>query len=270
MRSRAHIKSHPLHPMLVVFPFAYLFGSACLDAWSRITGQTAWLRTARQLNGLGLGSALVAAIPGLVDYRYAVPPRSSAKDRATKHMLANLSAVALFTAARAGRGGDDRQPAAWALAAEIGGAGLLAAGGWMGGTLVYRNQIAVDHRYADAGRWRELTPAPEERTLSGRVDVGAPDDLGINQMKLVRVGARRIVLARTERGYAAFDDRCTHKGGSLADGSLTCGVVQCPWHGSQFEVTTGHVKHGPAEERITTYRVDEAGGRLYLDTDSLQ
>ena len=265
MRSTAHVKGHPLHPMLVVFPFAYLFGSACLDVWSRLSGQTAWLRTARHLNGLGLGSAVAAAIPGLVDYLHAVPPRSSAKERATKHMLANLTAVALFAAARGGRNGDDCPPEAWALAAEVGAAGLLAAGGWMGGTLVDRNQIAVDHRYADAGKWREVTVTPGDRALPGRVDVGAADELGVNQMRLVRVDARRLVVARTEDGVVAFDDRCTHKGGPLSDGSLTCGIVQCPWHGSQFDVKSGGVKHGPAEAPIQTYPVEERDGRLLLD-----
>jgi len=77
-------------------------------------------------------------------------------------------------------------------------------------------------------------------------------------MKLVRAGDRRIAIARTEHGHAAFDDRCTHKGGPLSDGALVCGTVQCPWHGSQFDVTTGRVEQGPAEEPIATYVVEES------------
>ena len=71
-------------------------------------------------------------------------------------------------------------------------------------------------------------------------------------MKLAPLGDRRIVLARTEQGYVAFDDRCSHKGGPLSDGVLICGTVQCPWHGSQFDVHTGGVKAGPASEPIAT------------------
>jgi len=40
-------------------------------------------------------------------------------------------------------------------------------------------------------------------------------------------------------------DRCTHRGGPLSDGVLMCGTVQCPWHGSQFDVKTVEVKCGP-------------------------
>lgn len=263
MRSSAHFKGHPIHPMLIPFPFAYLFGSAAIDVWARATGRRRYLRTAAHMNTLGLGSALMAAVPGLIDYAFAVPPKSSARDRATKHMLVNLTAVGLFAAARAGRGGADARPPLWAIASEVVGTGLLAVGGWLGGTLVYRNQIAVDHRYADAGKWRVETVARGQLD-GGELDVGASAELEPDQMKLLRAGATRIVIARTESGFVAFDDRCTHKGGPLSDGALACGTVQCPWHGSQFDVKTGATRRGPAIEPIGTYEITERDGRLWL------
>jgi nitrite reductase/ring-hydroxylating ferredoxin subunit len=86
----------------------------------------------------------------------------------------------------------------------------------------------------------------------------------IDQMKLLRLGGRRMVLARTEHGYVAFDDRCTHKGGSLAGGVMVCGTVQCLWHGSQFDASNGKVKAGPAEKPICVYRVSEEAGQVKL------
>jgi nitrite reductase/ring-hydroxylating ferredoxin subunit len=83
-------------------------------------------------------------------------------------------------------------------------------------------------------------------------------------MTLVRVNGRRIVIGRSEDGFRAFDDRCSHKGASLADGVLMCGRVQCPWHGSQFDTGTGQVKAGPAEKPIATYRIEEQGGDVVL------
>jgi len=83
-------------------------------------------------------------------------------------------------------------------------------------------------------------------------------------MKLLRVGDKRVVLARTETGYVAFDDRCTHRGGSLAGGVMVCGTVQCLWHGSQFDVSTGKVKAGPASKEIAVYRVEEKDGDVRL------
>ena len=83
-------------------------------------------------------------------------------------------------------------------------------------------------------------------------------------MKLLHINGKRIVLAKTEKEYVAFDDRCTHKGGSLAGGSMMCDTVQCPWHGSQFDVRTGSVKEGPADEGIMVYTVSEANGKIFL------
>jgi nitrite reductase/ring-hydroxylating ferredoxin subunit len=45
---------------------------------------------------------------------------------------------------------------------------------------------------------------------------------------------------------------------------MICGTVQCPWHGSQFDVTTGAVKAGPAERAIASYRVVQQGQSIQL------
>src|SRR5581483_9259746 len=132
MRSTAHIKGHPIHPALIAFPFAYLFGSACIDALAGVTGRSEWFRTARHMNALGIGTALAAAVPGAIDYLFSVPPKSSARTRATDHMIANVSALALFGAARLGHRSDGERPAWWAVAAEVCGAGLVATAGWLG------------------------------------------------------------------------------------------------------------------------------------------
>ena len=75
---------------------------------------------------------------------------------------------------------------------------------------------------------------------------------------------RRSKVLRWRRTYAAFDDYCTHKGGPHSDGAMICGVVQCPWHGSQFDARTGAVKAGPAKEKVGTYRVEVVGGEVRL------
>jgi nitrite reductase/ring-hydroxylating ferredoxin subunit len=146
------------------------------------------------------------------------------------------------------------------LGAEGLGIILLSIAGWMGGTLVYRNQIGVDHRYANAGKWNE---SYIER-VRGRIEVAAADELKMDALKLLHIDGKRIALGRTEKGYVAFHDRCTHRGGPLSDGVLICGTVQCPWHGSQFDVNTGAVKAGPATEEIETYKVEEVNGKVFL------
>jgi uncharacterized membrane protein/nitrite reductase/ring-hydroxylating ferredoxin subunit len=259
MRSKASYDGHPLHPALIPFPFAFLTGALFFDAIGWLFSRSSWWTTGGHLAAAGIITALVAAVPGFIDYVYTVPPRSTGKQRATRHMLVNLSAVALVAIAWLLR--QDAGVSLAVLGLEAVGVALLAVGGWMGGVLVSRNQISVDHRYAQAGKWKE---ANIDRRAGGPIVVADTDELKIDQMKLLRIGDRRIVLARTEDGYVAFDDRCTHRGGSLAGGTMICGTVQCPWHGSQFDTRSGAVKAGPAKEGIRTYRVAERAGVVEL------
>jgi nitrite reductase/ring-hydroxylating ferredoxin subunit/uncharacterized membrane protein len=261
MKSKAQIKSHPLHPMLIPFPIAFLVGAFAADFVGYLHPLPGLWAAATYATMAGLAMGLLAAVPGVIDYFYVVPPRSSGRRRATWHALVNVGALAVFGLALWIRGGPEIPPDPALLAIEGFGVVLLAMGGWMGGTLVYRNIIGVDMRYAGAGKWKEETLEARE----GQALVAAEEDeLEVNQMKLLRVDGRRIVLARSEEGYVAFDDRCTHKGGSLAGGAMICGTVQCPWHGSQFDTRSGEVKAGPAEDGIRTYPVELRDGRVEL------
>lgn len=261
MRSRASLKGHPIHAMLIPFPFAFLVGAFLFDVIGTWLDRPALWTTGAHLAWAGIAFALIAAVPGFIDYLFTVPPASTGKKRATKHMLVNLSAVTLFLIAAYVRGSAGVPPDPVILIVEAGAVALLATGGWMGGTLVYRNQIGIDHRYAAAGKWKETRAESD----SGKpVAVARSDALEPNQMQLVHLGDRRIVLARTEERWVAFDDHCTHRGGSLAGGIMACGTVTCPWHGSQFDVATGKVSAGPAKEGIPTYRVEERDGQVWL------
>ncbi|HEV8597956.1 MAG TPA: DUF2231 domain-containing protein [Gemmatimonadales bacterium] len=261
MRSKVNFKGHPVHPALVHFPLAFLIGAFGFDlAGSWINNPSLW-SVGAYLAPVGIIAALLAAIPGFLDYFYTVPPKSSGKRRATQHMLLNLSAVALFALAWLIRGGAAPEPSLAILLLEGAGSGALFIAGYLGGILVSRNQIGVDHRYAEAGKWQEerIQPDPKQPIVTAK-----SAELLVDQMKLLHIAGKRIVLARTENGYTAFEDRCTHRGGSLADGALISGVVQCPWHGSQFDVHTGAVCGGPAKQEISTYRVEQQGSDIVL------
>lgn len=259
MKSKASIKSHPIHPILVAFPIAFFSGAFLFDVLSLLLQNgNLWL-VGYYLLIAGIIGALVAAVPGFIDYAYTVPPNSSAKSRATKHMLLNLVHVLVFFAAWWCR---KEQNVSGLLIVAMEGVGVMVmiVAGWHGGTLVYRNQIGVDPRYAYAGKWKEERYDDSDQPIK----VATCDELKVNQMKLVIIGSKRVVIARTENGLVAFNDRCTHRGGSLAGGAMICGTVQCPWHGSQFDVTSGDVKAGPAKERIHVYVLHEYDGSVYL------
>src|SRR5918992_604213 len=129
MRSKASFRGHPIHPALIPFPFAFLIGAFAFDAAGQIFNRASWWTTGSHLAVAGIVMALVAAVPGFVDYLYTVPPRSTGKRRATRHMLTNLSAVALFGVAWWLRGSLDAMPGTTELLLEGVGAALLGAGG---------------------------------------------------------------------------------------------------------------------------------------------
>ncbi|MES2647085.1 MAG: DUF2231 domain-containing protein [Bacteroidota bacterium] len=258
MKSKAHLKGHPLHPMLILFPIAFLTGSFISDLAAWLRNDPGFWMLAFWLQIAGVATGLLAAIPGIIDFIYTVPPHSSAKSRGAKHGVLNTLNILLFLAVWFYRQKEDPSTALIIILEFAGVIGLTVAG-WMGGTLVYRNQIGVDPRYANAGKWKE-----EFFRANVKIEIATTGELQENQMKLLHINSKRIVLAKTKERYVAFDDRCTHKGGSLAGGSMICGTVQCPWHGSQFGVNDGGVKAGPAKDGIKTYKVSESDGKVWL------
>lgn len=259
MKSKVNIKSHPLHPILIPFPIAFFTGTLICHLTGWWLNKPDLLKTAYYLNIGGIVFAVLAAIPGFIDFLYTVPPKSSGKKRAAKHGIINVIMLVCFIIAFVIRRNEGSNDIILALL-EIIGISLMVIAGWLGGTLVFRNQIGVDIRYANAGKWEEET----FDTDTVEIEVATSDELKVNAMKLLHVNDKRIVLARTEDRYVAFEDRCTHKGGSLAGGSTICNIVQCPWHGSQFDLITGEVKSGPANEGIKIYSVREDNGKIIL------
>lgn len=216
--------------------------------------------SAAHLTLAGIAGGLVAAVPGVIDYLYTVPPASSGKARAMRHGAGNVVALALFGLAFATR---EMDWTATGLTVVLEAVGVMVLGyaGWLGGTLVTRNLISVDHRYADAGKWQEatLTGRPGEEIV-----VATQPDLQDGHMKLLHVNGRRIALARTGDRYHAVDDGCSHRGASLAGGVLVGHTVHCLWHGSQFDVRTGEVSCGPARKGVRTFEVRVEKGDVLL------
>lgn len=261
MRSKASIKGHPIHAMLVAFPVAFITAAPLFDT-AGLLGDwpSAWIVGAYSSVAVVI-TGLIAAVPGLIDYLFVVPPESSAKRRATYHLVVNVTALLIVASSWFFRDWNSLRPEPLAVMLEVAGLAFMSIGGWLGGTLVYRNQIGVDHRYAEAGKWREVSV---EGNPGDAVTIPGAEDLEVGQMLLVRAGNRRLVVARTDDGFAAFDDHCTHRGGSLAGGTLACATVCCPWHGSQFSASDGSVVAGPAKKPIATHAVEKAGSEIRM------
>lgn len=261
MRTKISIQGHAVHQMLIPFPAAFLTGSLIFDLIGRLLNDGTFWQTGFYIGFAGIVMGLVAAVPGFLDFMLSVPPESTANKRALKHMSIMVTTLIIFGISLYLRKRPETMPENVPLILEAIGAAALTMGAWMGGTLVNRNFIGPDPRYANSGKWKE---ADINRTPENELVVADADELKIDQMKLIKVDGKRIALGRTEDGYAAFDDHCTHRGGPLAGGVMICSTVQCLWHGSQFNVKTGQVKAGPAKESIKTYNVEVRNGKVIL------
>jgi nitrite reductase/ring-hydroxylating ferredoxin subunit len=74
-------------------------------------------------------------------------------------------------------------------------------------------------------------------------------------VKEIQMDAEDICLVNVDGRYYAIGHVCTHEGGPLADGTLEGYEVECPWHGSKFDVRTGKVARPPAQREEPTYEV---------------
>jgi 3-phenylpropionate/trans-cinnamate dioxygenase ferredoxin subunit len=96
--------------------------------------------------------------------------------------------------------------------------------------------------------------------------VGKIDDLGVDSMRKVVVDGQEICLAHADDGgLYAISDMCTHEEYSLCDGELWGMDVECPAHGSRFNLRSGQVTGLPAVVPARTYPVTVEGDDVYLE-----
>jgi len=244
--------------MLVVFPLGLFFGGWILDLIGKATSDEQLWAASFYCTIAGLVGGFCAAIPGLIDWFTVIPPRSRGKRRGLMHAILNTLVVIAFLIIAIHRSSSTAAPGRFELVLMTLAIMAMGVSGWLGGTLSYRNQIGVDHRSANAGSWRERAIESWERPACNQ------SELGEGQMMLVHVGNERRVIGRCADGIVAFSDHCTHKGGSLADGALIGCTVQCPWHGSQFDIHTGRVIAGPAKNKVDIYDIEIRAGEVYI------
>jgi uncharacterized membrane protein len=98
MRSRAAVAGHPVHPALVGFPVTCYVGTLVAFALYAEIGTQFWLNLAILFAIGGVGSAAIAALPGIVDLALAVPRGTATKLVGVAHALGNVAALGLFAA----------------------------------------------------------------------------------------------------------------------------------------------------------------------------
>ena len=95
--------------------------------------------------------------------------------------------------------------------------------------------------------------------------VASVDEVQVDTAKGVYAGGQEICLARCEDGFYALDDICTHENFLLSQGEVFDCEVECPQHGSRFNLRTGKVTGLPAVIPARTFPVTVEDGDVYVD-----
>jgi uncharacterized membrane protein len=141
MRSKARIKNHPIHPMLIALPLGLWSFSFIADVLYLLGAGNEWRVVSGYAMAGGIVGALAAAVPGFIDY-FALND-SRAKQIATWHMGLNLAAVALYSFNFYIRLNHDFQIALAPFLLSVLTIGFLTVSGWLGGELIYVHRVAV-------------------------------------------------------------------------------------------------------------------------------
>ena len=97
------------------------------------------------------------------------------------------------------------------------------------------------------------------------IKVATLSDVPPGTCRHVDASGLAVALFNVDGTIHAIGGTCTHRGGPLGEGELAGTVVTCPWHGAQFEVTTGQVVGPPAGQSVPTYTVVVEGEEIQVD-----
>ncbi|MCU1521700.1 MAG: Rieske (2Fe-2S) domain protein [Arthrobacter sp.] len=230
---------HPVHPLGVQIPLGAWTSAAVLDA---VPGSE---RAAGILIGVGAITAVPSAVAGFTDWS---DLHEQQQRVGLVHAAGNITATGLYVASLVQR---SRGRQAQGKVLGYLGFATVAAAGFLGGHLSYRQAAGVNHAEDVPHRfpvgWHSL--APLNQLVEGKLE---------RRM----VAEMPLLVFRQGEVVHVLSDVCSHLSGPLHEGKVeergeAC--VVCPWHGSAFSLRSGEVLGGPAtarQPRFSTRIVD--------------
>ncbi len=243
---------HALHPVIVNVP---------LGAWTAALVADLVASTGRLSPGVGDFCVLIgvlasygALVTGYTDFH-----ETAGRERkvGAAHGLIMTTAILLYTASwllrwRAGSAAHEL-----AVVLAVIGYLLVISGAYLGGDLVFRLGTMVNRN--------AFTTGPKEF-----VPIGRCQDFAEGQMERVEAGGMPVLIVRRGDRLYAISNTCAHAGGPLDEGALDGTIVTCPWHASQFDITTGRVMRGPATFDQPSLTLREHGDVVEAKLDGLR
>jgi nitrite reductase (NADH) small subunit len=90
------------------------------------------------------------------------------------------------------------------------------------------------------------------------------EEIPAGQIREFQVNGKAVAIANVDGKLFAINSICLHHGGPLGEGDLEGSIVSCPWHGWQYDVTTGKLTQEPSSG-VDCYPVELRNGEVYVD-----
>ena len=259
---------HPLHPLLVHLPIGLFVLSLVLDVIANwFDGGTPVVQGAFYTMALGALLGLVAAAAGFADF-VDIRRDHPARPAAVVHMFLNLLVVGAYLVnlwLRSGALAAATVPWPTLILSAVSLA-VLFVSGYLGGRLVYDEGIGVGRHRRRSRLPHDTLQLSEEAWHGAYVLIPGAAQLSENQSLRVQINDLTLVVVHHQNEFYAFQEFCTHRYGPLSEGRYRSGQVECPWHGSCFNMGTGEVTRGPAKLPLRTYPVVLSEGEVYVRT----
>ncbi len=89
------------------------------------------------------------------------------------------------------------------------------------------------------------------------------DEVPPGSIREFQLDGTTIALANVDGKFYAINNTCLHRGGPLGEGELEGKVVTCPWHGWQYDVSTGKVVANPSVG-VDCYVLEVRGDDIFV------
>jgi nitrite reductase/ring-hydroxylating ferredoxin subunit len=96
------------------------------------------------------------------------------------------------------------------------------------------------------------------------VRAGRTGEVPPGTIREFQVAGKAVAVANVGGQFHALNNTCMHRGGPLADGPLEGNIVTCPWHGWEYDVTTGRVAQN-SSVGVESYAVEVRGDEIFVD-----
>jgi nitrite reductase/ring-hydroxylating ferredoxin subunit/uncharacterized membrane protein len=231
---------HPLHPPLTDVVVGSWTSALLLDL---LGGEDAEAG-ADALVVAGIIAAVPTALSGLSDW---ADVRGGSRRVGTVHALGNTTALVLHALSWSARRDGDR-----GRARLLSGVGFTIASlsAWLGGHLSFGKGVGVNQTAFDSApqEWTPLLDATQLRD---------------GTLTAATAGTTPVLLLRRGEQVHAIDDRCSHRGCALHEGTLDGDTITCPCHGSTFRLD-GSIVRGPATAPQPRFDARISDGRVEI------